>query len=152
VLIQADQQLFSIVQSFLLGDWFAYAHYFDSEWAVTSRNDTYLNLIVRIIIGFWVISRVEWFNSSLFRRVIFIAYLIGFCVQVIFINIQALNRIALIFAWLSFLVIPMAIMSYKRSGNRLMVSASLMAYAILISWMSVSSHMQNFDIDNHLFT
>src|SRR5690606_25294940 len=81
VLIQFNQQLFGIMQRHLANDWFVYAHYFDSEWAVTSRNDTYLNLIVRVIIGFWIISRAEWFNSRVFNRLIFNAYLIGFCVQ-----------------------------------------------------------------------
>src|SRR5690606_7138533 len=151
VLIQFNQQLFGIMQRHLANDWFVYAHYFDSEWTVTSRNDTYLNLIVRVIIGFWIISRAEWFNSRVFNRLIFNAYLIGFCVQVIFINIQALNRIALMFTWFSFLVIPMAIMSYERRTNRLIVSAGLVAYTILISWISISSHMQDFDVGNHLF-
>ena len=151
VLMQVSQWLFSLMQGFLSKDWFAYAHYFDSEWAIVSRNNTYLNLIIGLIIGIWIISRVDWFNSSVFNRIIFNAYLIGFCVHVIFINIQAFNRMALIFTWFSFLVVPMAIMSYKRESNRLIASAGLIAYTIVISWVSVSSHMQNFDIGNHLF-
>lgn len=152
ILMQVNNQLFDILASFLVVDWFAYAHYFDSEWAVVSRNDTYLNLAVRLMISLWLITRVEWFNQSTFNRIIFNGYMVGFCVQVIFIDIQSFNRVASVFTWFSFLVIPMAIMSYSRKNNRILTSSGLIAYTLLISYLKIGSYLDNFDVDNHLFS
>lgn len=151
VLMQVNNQLFDLLAQFLSVDWFAYSHYFDSDWAVVSRNETYLNLVIRLIIALWLITRAGWFNQTTFNRIIFNGYMLGFCLQVIFIDIQAFNRVALVFTWFSFLVIPMAIMSYHRWNNRALTSAGLIAYTLLISWVTISSHMENFEIGNHLF-
>lgn len=150
-LMQINNQLFDLLAQFLVADWFPYANYFDSDWAVVSRNKTYLNLVIQLIIALWLITRAEWFNQTTFNRIIFNGYMIGFCLQVIFIDIQAFNRLAVTFTWFSFLVIPMAIMSYHRSNNRLLTSSGLIAYTLLISWLTISSHMENFEIGNHLF-
>lgn len=150
-LMQVNNVIFDFIGSLLDYEWFVYAGYFDSEWSVTSRANTYLNSMVRVVIALWIVSRMKIIQRDKLGSILLNAYLIGFCFQVVFIDIQAFNRLALVFTWLSFLVIPMAVMSYQRRSNRAITMAALLSYSAVLIFISVSGHVKNFDIGSHLF-
>lgn len=152
VLSSFSLQLFNIIAGVLSVDWFPYAHYFGrNDWALTSRSNTYLNLMVQCVIVSWMITRLDVYYRNVFYKILFNAYMAGFILKLVFMDIQALVRFSAVFVWLDFIVIPIAIMSYKNKTTRALLIAALVCYAVVLIWVGTVSHINNFEIKSHLF-
>lgn len=143
--------LFGIVQKFLSVDWFPYAHYFESDWTSTSRNSTYLNRIVLIVVAVWIISVMPKIEENRFWAKMAYSYLFGFMLTTVFVDYQGVVRGLSGLTWLSFLVIPYAIYSYSKLNNRIIVTLALSVYSAVLLFVFIRSHSSSFVIGNYLF-